>query len=209
MRFADDEKTELIVNDHLRLRNIPAATHRYHVNGRTPLEWFTDRYRIRQDKESGIVNDPNGWFDDRTRSDRGDPQGRPCQRRIGTHHREACPTLPAIEPGAPTNPSSMLTFHPKPGTLLICDFDTGFKAPEMIKKRPVVVISPRRRGSVAQLCTVVPLSTTAPDPVERFHHRMNPKSLPVLLRSQDTWAKCDMPVHGLSEQARPGESHDR
>ena len=78
------------------------------------------------------------------------------------------------------------------GTLLICDFDTGFKAPEMVKKRPVVVISPRRRRSVAQLCTVVPLSTTAPDPVERFHHRMNPKSLPVLLRSQDTWAKCDM-----------------
>ena len=34
------------------------------MNGRTPLEWFIDRYRIRQDKESGIVNDPNGWFDD-------------------------------------------------------------------------------------------------------------------------------------------------
>ena len=43
---------------------IPAAAHRYHVNGRTPLEWFIDRYRIKQDKESGIVNDPNGWFDD-------------------------------------------------------------------------------------------------------------------------------------------------
>ena len=64
MRFADDEKTELIVNDHLRLRNIPAAAHRYQVNGRTPLEWSIDRYRIRQNKESGIVNDPNGWFDD-------------------------------------------------------------------------------------------------------------------------------------------------
>ena len=86
----------------------------------------------------------------------------------------------------------MLTFHPNPGTLLICDFDTGFKAPEMVKKRPVVVISPRRRRSTVQLCTVVPLSTTAPDPVERFHHRMNPKSLPVSFRSQDAWAKCDM-----------------
>ena len=86
----------------------------------------------------------------------------------------------------------MLTFHPNPGTLLICDFDTGFKASEMVKKRPVVVISPRRRRSTVQLCTVVPLSTTAPDPVERFHHRMNPKSLPVSFRSQDAWAKCDM-----------------
>ena len=88
--------------------------------------------------------------------------------------------------------SSMLTFHPKPGTLLMCDFDTGFKAPEMVKKRPVVVISPRRRRSSAQLYTVVPLSTTAPNPVESFHHRMSPKSLPVSLRSQDAWAKCDM-----------------
>jgi len=34
------------------------------VNGRTPLEWLIDRYRIRTDRESGIVNDPNGWFGD-------------------------------------------------------------------------------------------------------------------------------------------------
>lgn len=53
-----------IVNEHIRLAGIPAETHRYEVNGRTPLEWFIDRYRITQDKESGIVNDPNGWFDD-------------------------------------------------------------------------------------------------------------------------------------------------
>ena len=64
MRFADDEKTILTVNEHVSLRGIPASAHTYHVNGRTPLEWFIDRYRITQDKESGIVNDPNGWFDD-------------------------------------------------------------------------------------------------------------------------------------------------
>ena len=64
MRFADDEKTTLIVNEHVRLVNIPAAAHGYQVNGRTPLEWFIDRYRVTRDKESGIVNDPNGWFDD-------------------------------------------------------------------------------------------------------------------------------------------------
>ena len=34
------------------------------MNGRTPLEWYIDRYRIKKDKESGIVNDPNGWFAD-------------------------------------------------------------------------------------------------------------------------------------------------
>ena len=64
MRFADDEKTVLAVNEHVSLRGIPDLAHTYQVNGRTPLEWFIDRYRITQDKESGIVNDPNGWFDD-------------------------------------------------------------------------------------------------------------------------------------------------
>ena len=64
MRFADDERSVLIINDHIRLAGIPPEAHRYEVNGRTPLEWFIDRYRIVQDRQSGIVNDPNAWFDD-------------------------------------------------------------------------------------------------------------------------------------------------
>ena len=64
MRFADTEKTVLIVNDHIRLGEIPPEAHQYEVNGRTPLGWFIDRYRITRDRQSGILNDPNGWFDD-------------------------------------------------------------------------------------------------------------------------------------------------
>ena len=70
MRFKDDpkspflEKSVLIVNDQIQLCDIPAEAHRYEVNGRTPLGWFIDRYRITRDKRSGILNDPNGWFDD-------------------------------------------------------------------------------------------------------------------------------------------------
>ena len=64
MWFTDGDRGVLIVNDHLRLAGIPAEAHGYVVNGRTPLEWFIDRYRITRDRESGIVNDPNGWFDD-------------------------------------------------------------------------------------------------------------------------------------------------
>ena len=45
------------------MAGIPPEAHLYEVNGRTPLEWFIDRYRIVQDKQSGIVNDPNAWFD--------------------------------------------------------------------------------------------------------------------------------------------------
>ena len=84
-----------------------------------------------------------------------------------------------------------LTFHPHPGMVLICDFNTGFKAPEMVKRRPVVVISPHPRRS-NQLCTIVPPSTTAPNPVEPFHHRMDPRSRPGKLARKETCAKCDM-----------------
>ena len=54
-------KDMLIVNEHLTLAGIPAEAHKYVVNGRTPLEWLIDRYQIRTDGESGIVNDPNKW----------------------------------------------------------------------------------------------------------------------------------------------------
>ena len=64
MRFATPAKTTLIINEHVRLTGIPQTAHRYVVNGRTPLEWFIDRYKIKRDKESGILNDPNGWFED-------------------------------------------------------------------------------------------------------------------------------------------------
>ena len=64
MRFADDGRTVLAFNDHLHLTGIPPEGHEYEVNGRTPLEWFIDRYRVVRDAQSGIVNDPNGWFDD-------------------------------------------------------------------------------------------------------------------------------------------------
>ena len=64
MRFADKEtKTTLTINEHVCLSGIPEEAHRYVVNGRTPLEWFIDRYKIKQDPNSGILNDPNGWFE--------------------------------------------------------------------------------------------------------------------------------------------------
>jgi mRNA interferase MazF len=81
-----------------------------------------------------------------------------------------------------------INFHPKPGHILICDFNTGFQPPEMIKKRPVVVISKCRQ----QLVTVVPLSATEPNPLEKWHHELTDSSLPVSLRGKRHWAKCDM-----------------
>lgn len=81
-----------------------------------------------------------------------------------------------------------INFHPKTGSVLYCDFNTGFKPPEMIKCRPVVVVS-RGRGLVA---SVVPLSTVEPVPIRQCHREMSPDSLPTSLRSSRCWAKCDM-----------------
>ncbi len=99
-----------------------------------------------------------------------------------------------------------LTFHPQVGVVLMCDFNTGFKPPEMVKLRPVVVISPRHRSD--NLCTVVPLSATAPNPVRKFHCRLDPRSLPGNLARTETWAKCDMVITvslGRLDRVRTGK----
>jgi len=81
-----------------------------------------------------------------------------------------------------------LTFHPGPGTIVICDFSAGFRPPEMVKVRPVVVISPRRRS--VQLVTVVPLSSVAPVPAEPWHYQLPPGAYPPARGA--IWAKCDV-----------------
>ena len=64
MGFTDTKYDTFRINERIGLRGIHPAARAYEVNGRSPLEWFIDRYRVTEDKESGIVNDPNGWFDD-------------------------------------------------------------------------------------------------------------------------------------------------
>ncbi len=84
-----------------------------------------------------------------------------------------------------------LSFHPEAGTILICDYDTGFVPPEMVKRRPVVVISPRFKHRTG-LCSVVPLSTTNPVPPMPWHHRLAIEPpLPRPFDSATAWAKCD------------------
>jgi mRNA interferase MazF len=82
--------------------------------------------------------------------------------------------------------------HPLVGSILTCDFNAGFKEPEMVKRRPVVVLSPKialRPG----LCTVVALSETAPDPVMPFHCQIDiTPALPAPFTSEGVWVKGDM-----------------
>ncbi|MBR3747834.1 MAG: hypothetical protein IKN27_12825, partial [Selenomonadaceae bacterium] len=55
------DKTTLTYNRDIKIKNIPARSFEYVVNGRSPLEWIIDRYCVKTDKASGIVNDANAW----------------------------------------------------------------------------------------------------------------------------------------------------
>ena len=59
MAFPGKDKTKVRINDTLTLEGIPLEAHDYVVNGRSPIEWVLDRYQVKTDKASGIVNDPN------------------------------------------------------------------------------------------------------------------------------------------------------
>ena len=58
MRFSKD-KTRLKYNEFLMLENIPSEVFNYRLGNRSALEWVVDQYRIKVDKRSGIVNNPN------------------------------------------------------------------------------------------------------------------------------------------------------
>jgi len=85
-----------------------------------------------------------------------------------------------------------ILYYPLPGEILLCDYGEDVIPPEMAKRRPVVIVTPRlrRRG---ELVGVVPLSTTVPDELEDFHCRIElARPLPAPYDSPLMWGKCDM-----------------
>ena len=84
-----------------------------------------------------------------------------------------------------------IQFQPREGSILICDFD-GYRKPEICKRRPVVVLA----SFPNKLCIVIPLSTTEPWTVQKWHYnlRINPP-LPTPSDSEYCWAKGDLVTH--------------
>jgi len=84
-----------------------------------------------------------------------------------------------------------LKYHPEQGTIVICDF-SEFVSPEMTKRRPAVIISPRLRKREG-LCTIVPLSTTQPKEIAPYHFKLHTDpSLPKPYDAKFHWVKADM-----------------
>ena len=92
----DKDFTRLEYNDYVTLTGIPTEAQGYSISGRSPLEWIIDRYHVKTDKASGIVNDPNDFLRE---------QGRPdavvdlIKRLVTVSMRtqELLATLPALE----------------------------------------------------------------------------------------------------------------
>jgi predicted helicase len=58
------DKTKLKYNEFFTLAGIPPETFEYRLGNRSALEWVIDQYRVKTDKRSGILNDPNNLDDE-------------------------------------------------------------------------------------------------------------------------------------------------
>jgi len=57
----DKDRSTVIYNEHVTVRDIPDAAWGYVVNGKPALAWVMDRQGIRVDRPSGIVSDANRY----------------------------------------------------------------------------------------------------------------------------------------------------
>lgn len=55
------DRTVIHVAPGLTISGIPEEAHDYKLGSRSALDWVLERYQVKTDKASGIVNDPNDW----------------------------------------------------------------------------------------------------------------------------------------------------
>lgn len=60
-RGRDTDKTTIIYNSGITVSDIPVGAQEYMLGSRSALDWIIERYQVKTDKASGIVNDPNDW----------------------------------------------------------------------------------------------------------------------------------------------------
>lgn len=58
------DRSAIVYNSSVTIAGIPDAAHDYMLGSRSALEWILDRYQVKTDKASRIVNDPNDWCDE-------------------------------------------------------------------------------------------------------------------------------------------------
>ncbi len=62
MKFASKaDKSTVIYNHAITIKDIPLEVYKYVVNGKPALEWVMERQAVSTHKDSGIINDANDW----------------------------------------------------------------------------------------------------------------------------------------------------
>ena len=85
-----------------------------------------------------------------------------------------------------------VVFHPARGSIVRVDLSDGFRAPEMTKRRPCIVLSPHIEGR-DDLCAIVPLSTSPPRTLQPHHMVITfDPVLPQPYDAPEMWVKGDM-----------------
>ncbi|MCL2793959.1 MAG: DEAD/DEAH box helicase family protein [Microbacteriaceae bacterium] len=68
MRYAkrgkETDKSAVIYNSGITVSGIPLEAQEYKLGSRSALDWVVERYQVKTDKASGIVNDPNDWAEE-------------------------------------------------------------------------------------------------------------------------------------------------
>ena len=98
---------------------------------------------------------------------------------------------------------SMREFYLKEGQMAFCKFQ-GLQMPEMVKERPVIILTKPLPLRDRELYTVVPLSTTKPPKILDWHYKLDKQYLPTTSFFKDKngeynecWVKADM-IYTLS-----------
>lgn len=60
----ENDRSTIIFNTDITIRNIPDKAYEYIVNGRSAIEWIMDQYQVKTDKKTGITDNPNDFSDD-------------------------------------------------------------------------------------------------------------------------------------------------
>ncbi|TFD26720.1 damage-inducible protein [Cryobacterium lyxosi] len=58
------DRSRVIYNAKITVSGIPEEAHKYMLGSRSAVDWIVERYQVKIDKPSGIVNDPNDWAEE-------------------------------------------------------------------------------------------------------------------------------------------------
>ena len=62
MKFlSKNDKSAIVYNNYITVKNIPEEAYEYVLNGRSAIEWIINQYQVTINTKSEIKNDPNLW----------------------------------------------------------------------------------------------------------------------------------------------------